>query len=336
MNREQIISFALTHARRLIGMKYSRTYRYKYYPTGSADCSSYMFGCWLAAGVPFLVKGKEQTTSCYEVNAEDFELVYPETHAMIGKPGCWAPKGFYRTFAWEPGDIIFYNFNVKTARANKITHVSMCWDKDTIIHTANVRENACMKPMSYGDGHILAVMRLGRDAVAREAHSMTKKNASKTDVRRMQTLLNVFGEDPKLVCDGIWGRATASALAEFKKHRGLGSVGICCPDTWTLLLGGISGEDADCAGEAGKKPVFARELGYTYISGIADYMRGADVRALQELLTAAGMTPGKCDGIFGKKTLKALKDFQCSRGLKESGTADEATITALGGEWSAE
>lgn len=60
------------------------------------------------------------------------------------------------------------------------------------------------------------------------------------------------------------------------------------------------------------------------------YMRGDDVRELQTALKERGFDPGQIDGIFGKKTERAVKRFQRSCGLKPDGIAGKRTYFALG------
>ena len=60
------------------------------------------------------------------------------------------------------------------------------------------------------------------------------------------------------------------------------------------------------------------------------YMRGEDVRELQRALKERGYDPGQLDGIFGKKTERAVKRFQKSCGLKADGIAGKRTFFALG------
>ncbi len=59
-------------------------------------------------------------------------------------------------------------------------------------------------------------------------------------------------------------------------------------------------------------------------------MRGEDVKALQTALSEHGYSPGKIDGIFGRKTEKAVKAFQKANGLKVDGVAGPKTFRALG------
>ena len=56
---------------------------------------------------------------------------------------------------------------------------------------------------------------------------------------------------------------------------------------------------------------------------------GPDVKSLQEGLTALGFEPGTADGIFGPKTLAAVKAFQESRQLDADGIVGPATAEAL-------
>lgn len=59
-------------------------------------------------------------------------------------------------------------------------------------------------------------------------------------------------------------------------------------------------------------------------------MRGEDVTELQKALDAHGFSPGKIDGIFGRKTERAVKRFQKSVGLKTDGIAGPDTFGTLG------
>lgn len=60
------------------------------------------------------------------------------------------------------------------------------------------------------------------------------------------------------------------------------------------------------------------------------YMRGDDVRELQIALRDRGFDPGQIDGVYGKKTERAVKRFQKASGLKADGIAGKHTFFALG------
>jgi N-acetylmuramoyl-L-alanine amidase len=59
-------------------------------------------------------------------------------------------------------------------------------------------------------------------------------------------------------------------------------------------------------------------------------MVGDDVLALQERLTGLGFSPGRIDGIFGRNTDHAVREFQLNVGLPTDGTAGPETFRALG------
>ena len=76
------------------------------------------------------------------------------------------------------------------------------------------------------------------------------------------------------------------------------------------------------AGSSGAAPTNAAPVG----SGA----KGAQVSDLQKRLNALGMKPPlKVDGIFGPKTLAAVKAFQVSHGLKVDGLVGPKTTSAL-------
>lgn len=57
--------------------------------------------------------------------------------------------------------------------------------------------------------------------------------------------------------------------------------------------------------------------------------RGSQVRTLQRLLTAVGGECGNADGIFGSRTLIAVKVFQKAKGLTVDGVVGRNTWNAL-------
>ncbi len=74
--------------------------------------------------------------------------------------------------------------------------------------------------------------------------------------------------------------------------------------------------------------VLTREL---YLSN--PYMRGDDVAELQKRLNELNYNCGEADGVFGKKTDIAVKNFQHDKGLKEDGIVGKKTAEALGFIW---
>ena len=61
--------------------------------------------------------------------------------------------------------------------------------------------------------------------------------------------------------------------------------------------------------------------------------RGEDVYELQRLLWECGWIFEEPDGVFGRRTEEALKNYQRSNGLPETGVADDALIARLQRDW---
>ena len=67
-----------------------------------------------------------------------------------------------------------------------------------------------------------------------------------------------------------------------------------------------------------------RTLKFTY-----PYMKGDDVKELQNLLNKYGFDCGTADGVFGSKTDKAVVNFQSAVGIISDGVVGSDTLKAL-------
>jgi peptidoglycan hydrolase-like protein with peptidoglycan-binding domain len=56
------------------------------------------------------------------------------------------------------------------------------------------------------------------------------------------------------------------------------------------------------------------------------------VKAVQEALKSKGFDPGEADGVVGRRTGQALREFQKSQNLQVTGRIDDKTASALGVE----
>ncbi len=108
-----------------------------------------------------------------------------------------------------------------------------------------------------------------------------------------------------------FGDATRSLVEAFQHSRGL------------PLTGEVDGVTFERLEEAGWS------LGDRLLYVAQPLLRGDDVADLQVHLAQLGFNPGRIDGIFGTATAAALVDFQCHRGLDESGTLTRATLAEL-------
>lgn len=235
--RQRIINRVLDYAALFIGTNYSQPQRYQIWPRGKMDCSSYVAALYAAAGFPLLSSaGAELWTSCYEVNASGFDLVYPDARNKIGK-NLPSPAGLLASGICREGDIVFWGLKENTTRSNKITHVGLI-DRgaQNIIHISNNQNKCCREPLSKYDRCVCAIIRL-RDDVRPMMMPLILSDAderpSEIAVKALQVALNVeIGA--QLVIDGCYGKATINAVKAANAQRGVIS-GDCTKATWEQL-----------------------------------------------------------------------------------------------------
>ncbi len=102
------------------------------------------------------------------------------------------------------------------------------------------------------------------------------------------------------------------AVRDFQQRRGLTADGLVGPDTYRAL--------DEARWRLGDR-LLSHSVSHPYV--------GDDVVALQQRLLDMGFNPGRCDGIFGRDTDTALRDFQRNVGLAPDGTCGPDTLRAL-------
>jgi N-acetylmuramoyl-L-alanine amidase len=106
--------------------------------------------------------------------------------------------------------------------------------------------------------------------------------------------------------------ATDRAVRAFQQRRGLRVDGVVGPETYRAL--------DEAHWRLGDR-LLSFAAGHPYV--------GDDVAALQQRLLDMGFDPGRCDGIFGRQTDLALREFQHNVGLTPDGTVGPQTLRAL-------
>jgi N-acetylmuramoyl-L-alanine amidase len=110
---------------------------------------------------------------------------------------------------------------------------------------------------------------------------------------------------------GDFGPTTEMAVRAFQQSRGLDVDGIVGDNTWRVLV------ESSWA------------LGDRILRLEEPNLRGDDVRDLQSRLNALGFAAGKHDGIYGRGTAGALKDFQRNLGISDDGLVGLETLKAF-------
>ena len=119
----------------------------------------------------------------------------------------------------------------------------------------------------------------------------------------LQFILNQYGYN--LSVDGIFGTRTLNAVRDFQRNNSLSVDGLVGNNTWKTLL------------TLPPYPLLKQNY------------RGAYITFLQQLLESNLYPVGGIDGIFGTRTLNAVRAFQQANGLTVDGIVGNNTWNAL-------
>jgi peptidoglycan hydrolase-like protein with peptidoglycan-binding domain len=157
-------------------------------------------------------------------------------------------------------------------------------------------------------------------------------------VRAMQQALTDQGYDTNGV-DGVFGRGTETAVKKFQKAKGLKADGLAGNQTLTALYAEAGEPDpqntasSSPASQATPTPAPTQASSGGGASGTYATLRygskGSAVKTMQKALITLGYDLGAADGIFGRGTEKAVKQFQKNNKLKADGLAGNATLKLL-------
>ena len=138
-----------------------------------------------------------------------------------------------------------------------------------------------------------------------------KKNDSGAAVEDVQHRLVKAGYLAEDQVTGTFGAETENAVLSLCRDCGIEPRAEVDNAVWTKLV--------DASFELGDRNLFLR----------VPFFHGADVRTLQEALSALGFSCGIADGIFGVHTEDALRRFQLNMGLPTDGIAGAFTFLSV-------
>ncbi len=131
-------------------------------------------------------------------------------------------------------------------------------------------------------------------------------------VKTLQQQLNQLGHNCGTP-DGFFGQRTLDAVKALQRACGLTADGIVGSRTWSAINNLLT------------------KTGSGSSSVLKYGSRGAAVKQLQEDLNRLGYPCGTPDGVFGTKTVNAVKAFQRDNGLTADGIAGGATLAKING-----
>ena len=122
----------------MVGCEYSQAKRLQ---DGVFDCSSLVARAYKALGKRWK-HGDSVPISIYEVYDDDFELLWPENYADIGKKLGGKEQ---IALARQAGDLQFLCTDKETKRTNRITHVAMVAGAEEIVHARGTKYGVRME-----------------------------------------------------------------------------------------------------------------------------------------------------------------------------------------------
>ena len=138
----------------------------------------------------------------------------------------------------------------------------------------------------------------------------TLKYGSKgAEVTKLQTQLAKLGYF-KGNATGYYGSQTQAAVKKFQAVKGISTTGTVGPQTTKAL---------SAAGTSSRSTTSVEK-------STADK---ETIKKIQEILQKMGLYKGKVDGLYGKMTTTAVKEFQKKYGMKSTGTLDKETETKV-------
>lgn len=152
------------------------------------------------------------------------------------------------------------------------------------------------------------------------------KGAEGAEVAAVQKRLQAHGFNVGAI-DSDFGSRTVAAVIGFQQSKGLKADGVVDKLTWDTL-----NEEPQAVVEKSQAVVAQQPMVADSRKILAKGAAGSKVKTLQVRLEMQGYDPGPIDGIFGARTMAAVKDFQEAYSLRVDGVVDEATWQALSGK----
>lgn len=138
-------------------------------------------------------------------------------------------------------------------------------------------------------------------------YSLLKVGSTGTAVKTLQNNLNTLGYNCG-IADGIFGTNTKNAVKAFQKNQNIEVDGIVGSVTAARISAALANENDSL-------------LKYGSL--------GDAVRNIQSSLNAIGYSAGSADGIYGRNTESAVKNFQKTYGLEVDGIVGKETLAKL-------
>ena len=277
-----------------------------------------------------LIKASDTNVNNVEVDLRDpfivtENLTVPDgVNLIFNVPSVTVPKGITVTINGE----LLVGYDLTIAKGGKVVNNGnvrvdgVFTNKGTLTGsgTGNIpQQDTGRKSGGSGSGSATVTAAV----VTMPSNAPVMKMSSRGDsVVALQTRLNALGYDCG-TADGIYGSKTQSAVIAFQKAVGITADGIVGSQTLSYL---------NSTGMTAMPTASTSAVSVTISSNMPLVLSGSKgdaVRALQTRLNQLGYDCGTIDGVFGPKTLAAVKAFQTAKLLTVDGMVGSQTWGAL-------
>lgn len=240
-----------------------------------------------------------------------------------------APSGYKgRRGSWTPipGDVIVFSSNGSTRE-----HTGMVIEVNgNQIKTQEGNKSNMCKVCTYSlsDSYIYGYVRpkyadAQSGSTSSSAGSALTKGSSGSAVTKLQKRLIELGYNcGSCGADGDFGASTLAAVKAFQKANGLTVDGIAGAKTQSALY---NSNAVKYGATSAASP--SSSANYPTVKYGAN---GPYTKKIQQRLNSLGYNCGQADGVFGSKTLAAVKAFQRAKGLAADGVVGPKTWAKLG------
>jgi len=216
--------------------------------------------------------------------------------------------GYQWTIMWTI-DTIDWDGTLADAMINKVL-TNAKPGAIVLMHVSGAHTTEALPEMIEGlksEGYTLTTI---SDMLLHVNHPLLKIGATGEHVEKLQEILNKLDFNPGSI-DGIFGNKTAVAVKAFQSVNSLTADGIVGKNTWLVIDKALL-----------NPPPIAHPL-------LKIGSTGESVRYLQYTLNKLGYSLGSIDGMFGNKTVTAVKAFQSANGLIADGIVGNKTWLAI-------
>ncbi|PZO68185.1 MAG: hypothetical protein DI498_00495 [Paracoccus denitrificans] len=213
----------------------------------------------------------------------------------------------------------YWNAMVQQNTASSYRNYLDRYPRGSYVNSARQRLNAIQEGTNLQQQNNSGTRPVGGNANAGSSAANSEASLSRSDRIAIQARLSDRGYY-RGGLDGAFGQGTRNAIAQWQSASGFSATGYLTRAQAQTLLSGASGQSSNQTSTGGTTGVQG-ELA-------AQLSREQRTQAQRDLNTL-GFNAGSPDGLFGSGTRNAIRGWQQSKGLSQTGYLTSATVRTL-------